>query len=292
MLIDLHTHSNASDGTDSPAEVIRLAKAQPRRLGVVALTDHDSTDGWAEAAVAADLHGITLVRGMEISTKHEGEGVHLLAYLPDPTYEPLMAELERILEGRDGRLAGILERLQHVGVDLNEAEVRRQVGGARAVGRPHIAAVMVAKGIVTTVDEAFATYLNQGRPGYLARYATSTRTMIELVTAAGGAAVVAHPWRRSRVVDGDVLQGFVEGGLAGIEVDHQNHDDEQRAELRALARDLDLIATGSSDYHGASKVNHALGCNTTSVSAYEQLLDHAAANARASGRDVPAVVGR
>ena len=290
MLIDLHTHSNASDGTDSPAEVIRLAKLQ--RLDVVALTDHDSADGWAEAAAAADHHGITLIRGMEISTKHEGEGVHLLAYLHDPTYEPLVAELDRILDGRDGRLVGVLERLEGVGVDLSQDEVRREVGDSRAVGRPHIADAMVRKGIVGSRDEAFERYLNPGRAGYVARYATSTRTMIELVTAAGGAAVVAHPWRRSRVVDRDVLQGFVEAGLVGIEVDHENHNAADRVELGALAGTLDLVPTGSSDYHGLGKLDHDLGCNTTSPSAYEQLLDRAAANAEASERDVPEVVGR
>jgi hypothetical protein len=288
VLIDLHTHSNASDGTDSPADLVRLAVK--KRLDVVAITDHDSADGWAAAVEAAERHRITLVRGMEISTKYEGEGVHLLAYLPDPTYEPLVAELDLVLQGRDGRLAGIVERLRDVGVELSEDEVRRQVANSPAVGRPHIAAVMVAKGIVTSVDEAFEKYLNQGRPGYVARYATPTRTMIELVTAAGGAAVVAHPWRRSRVVDGDVLQEFVDAGLAGIEVDHQNHNDDARATLRALADDLGLIATGSSDYHGTSKLNHELGCNTTPVAAYEGLLSRAATNAQAAGRDVPAVV--
>ena len=290
MRIDLHTHSDASDGTDSPATVVRLAAE--KGLGVVALTDHDSADGWAEATEAAERHGITLIRGMEISTKHEGEGVHLLAYLPDPTYEPLVVELDRILDGRDGRLAGILERLRDVGVDLSEDEVRHQVGDSRAVGRPHIADALAKKGIVGSRDEAFAQYLNPGRPGYVARYATPTKTMIELVTAAGGAAVVAHPWRRNRVVDGAVLEGFVEVGLVGIEVEHQNHPEEARAALRGLARDLDLITTGSSDYHGLGKLDHDLGCNTTPVSVYEQLLDRAAAHARESGRDVPAVVGR
>lgn len=289
-MIDLHTHSNASDGTDNPADLVRLAA--DKGLDIVALTDHDSADGWAEAAEAAESHGITLVRGMEISTKHEGQGVHLLAYLPDPTYEPLVAELDRILRGRDGRLASIVQRLRHEGVDLTEDEVRQQVGNSPAVGRPHIGHALVAKGYAGDVTEAFETYLNQGRPGYVARYATPTRTMIELVTAAGGAAVIAHPWRRSRIVDSDVLRDFVDAGLAGIEVYHQNHDDDQRAQLRAIATELDLVATGSSDYHGTSKSNHELACNWTTESAYEQLLSRAAANARASGRGVPAVVGR
>lgn len=134
MRIDLHTHSLASDGTDSPAEV--MAQAARAGLDVIGLTDHDSAAGWAEASEAAAATGVTLVPGMEISTRCEGAGVHLLAYLPDPEYPPLRAELRRILDGRSGRLAAMLTQLQAAGIDITEADVMTRVGGAPAIGRP------------------------------------------------------------------------------------------------------------------------------------------------------------
>jgi predicted metal-dependent phosphoesterase TrpH len=284
--IDLHTHSTASDGTYSPTDVVRLAAEAG--LDVLALTDHDSMSGWAEAAPAAVRHGIRLVPGMEISTKHAGAGVHLLGYLLDPTYPPLVTELERILAGRQGRLAAMLDQLARAGVTLTEDDVRRQVGSSPAVGRPHIADAMVARGFVADRGEAFAGWLNAGRPGHVARYATPTDSMIRLVTAAGGAAVIAHPWGRGsrRVLDVETLAGFRASGLAGLEVDHQDHDAEDRRALREVAAGIDLVVTGSSDFHGLGKVDHELGCNTTDPVQYDRLVAAAGANAAASGRDV------
>ncbi len=288
--IDLHTHSRASDGTDPPADLV--AKAATAGLDVVGLTDHDSIGGWAEASVAARNVGITLVPGMEISTKLDGAGVHLLAYLPDPTYPPLKAELERILEGRTGRLAAMLHQLREAGIDITEAEVLAQVGDTLAIGRPHIADILVAKGVVASRNEAFAAWLEWGRPGYVVRYATRTREMIRMITASGGAAVIAHPWGRGsrRILDVDTLAELQADGLVGIEVDHQDHDEEDRAKLHAIAAELDLVATGSSDFHGLGKVDHELGCNLTDPDQYERLLERASANAVASKRNVVAVV--
>jgi 3',5'-nucleoside bisphosphate phosphatase len=286
VLIDLHTHSTASDGTYRPAEVVSLAALAG--LDVLALTDHDSMSGWSEATEAAMRHGVTLVPGMEISTKYAGAGVHVLGYLLDPAYPPLVAELDQILQGREGRLSAMLEQLGRAGIAVSEEDVRRQVGSSPAVGRPHIADAMVARGLVADRGEAFATRLNAGRPGHVARYATPTDTMIRLITAAGGAAVIAHPWGRGsrRVLDLETLAGFREAGLAGLEVDHQDHGPSERNALRALATELDLVITGSSDFHGLGKVDHELGCNVTDPDQYERLLVTAAANAATSGRVV------
>jgi len=291
VLIDLHTHSTASDGTLSPAAVVDLA-AQ-RGLDVIALTDHDSAAGWADAMTRAAQVGLTLVPGMEISTKLHGAGVHLMAYLPDPTYPPLAAELDLILEGREGRLGAILEQLHDAGVDITEAEVRQRVGDAPAIGRPHVADVMVTKGIVKDRTEAFDRWLSWGRPGHVVRYATATTTMIRLVAEAGGASVIAHPWGRHGPDRPDeAALGELAGlGLAGIEVDHQQHSEQDRERLRAIARDLSLVVTGSSDHHGTGKLDHPLGCNTTEPEDYQRLLDLAAAAAARSVCSPPAVVG-
>ncbi len=291
MRIDLHSHSRVSDGTSSPTEVVRRAAALD--IDVLALTDHDTPAGWSEAADAAEAVGVCLVRGMEISTKHQGRGVHLLAYLLDPTYPPLAAELGQIMAGRDSRLAAILSNLAAEGVYVSQDEVRRQAGEHQVIGRPHVADAMVARKIVGSRQEAFGTWLDPDRPGFVVRYAPATTDMIGLVNAAGGAAVIAHPWGRSsrRILQRDSLLSLRSAGLTGIEVDHQDHSAEDRSELRGLARDVGLVATGSSDYHGDGKVDHELGCNLTTPEELRRLLDSAAANAVASGRPVPALVG-
>ncbi len=292
MRIDLHCHSTASDGTQSPATVMEEAVAAD--LDVVALTDHDSASRWAEAASAAERLGVGLVPGMEISTKHDGAGVHLLAYLLDPDFPPLVDELNKILAGREGRLTSMITQLRAVGLDITEAEVLERVGASPAIGRPHIADVLVDKGVVGDRTEAFDTWLNPGRPGYVVRYATPTARMIELVKAAGGAAVVAHPWGRGsrRVINAETLYEYAQAGLVGLEVHHQDHSPSDREALGRLAAAADLVVTGASDYHGDGKVNHDLGCNLTTPEEFARLLSIAADHARAAARDVPAVVGR
>ncbi len=291
MRVDLHTHTRASDGTQSPEELVEAAAAAG--LDVLGLTDHDTADGWAEAERAADAAGIALVRGMEISTRLDGRGVHLLAYLPDPTYPPLVALLDKVLEGRNDRVPAVLERLRTVGIDLTEEDVARVSGDAAASGRPHIADALVARGVVRDRDEAFARLLNPGMPGYVDRYAAPLRETIEVVTAAGGVTVVAHAWGRriARIPDAAAIAELAELGLAGLEVDHQDHDERARAELRGIARDLDLVVTGSSDHHGTGKVGHDLACNTTDPEELERLLALAADARRAAGRDAPEPLG-
>ncbi|MCF6379826.1 PHP domain-containing protein [Nocardioides KLBMP 9356] len=276
MRIDLHTHSSASDGTDTPAQLMREAAAAG--LDVVALTDHDAMSGWAEAQQAADEVGITLVPGLEVSTKLEHRGVHLLGYLPDPSYPPLLAELDKILSGRSSRTPGIVAALRQSGVDITEEDVRRESGGSVAAGRPHVADALVRLGLVADRTTAFAEFLNPGRPGYVNRYATPLEEMIPLIVAAGGVPVIAHPWGRRgmTVLDAAALASLKDLGLAGIEVDHQDHPPELRERLRAIAADLDLIVTGSSDHHGLGKIDHDLGVNTTDPEQYERLLSLAA----------------
>lgn len=271
MRIDLHTHSAVSDGTDSPADLIRAAVAAG--LDVVALTDHDTGDGLAEAAATADELGIGFMPGMEMSTKFAGHSVHLLAYGADLDHRELAAELDRVREGRTGRLAPVLAKLAAHDMLLTEEQVMRQVGSSPSVGRPHIADALVAAGFVTDRKEAFDRFLHDGGPAHVARYATSTEDGIRLVLAAGGVPVLAHPWGRGTrgLLTAEAMATLTEIGLAGIEVEHQDHPGPIRRELRGVAARLGLLATGSSDYHGTGKVDHDLGCNTTDRRVYEEI---------------------
>lgn len=290
MRIDLHTHSRVSDGTDDPRTLVR--KAVRAGLDVVALTDHDTAEGWSDAAAEAADADITLVRGMEISTRLGGAGVHLLAYLPDPTYPPLAAALDKILDGRNSRVPAICSKLRELGFDITARDVRRRAVDAAATGRPHVADVMIAAGFVATRDEAFERFLNPGRPAHVNRYAVPLGEAIALVSAAGGVGVIAHPWGRGRsgVLTEATLAGLRDQGLVGIEVDHQDHPPQARDTLGSIARNLDLVVTGSSDHHGTGKVDHELGCNTTAPEQFERLQDIAAQAAAASGRPAPGVL--
>jgi len=288
--IDLHTHTRASDGTHTPEELVREARAVG--LDVLGLTDHDTADGWAEAARTAQEVGITLVRGIEISTRHLGRGVHLLAYLPDPTYPPLVAHLRKILDGRSSRVPAMLERLRDVGVDVGIADVRRAADGTAATGRPHVADALVALGVVPDRSAAFRAYLNPGRPAYVNRYAAPLVEMVRIVDEAGGVSVIAHPWGRHgpESMPESALTELAGLGLAGIEVDHQDHSPADRERLRSIARALGLVVTGSSDHHGLGKLDHELGCNTTAAEDYERLMALAEAASARSGRQTPEVV--
>jgi hypothetical protein len=271
--IDLHTHSRASDGTESPAALMQAAV--DAGLDVVAITDHDTADGWSEASAAATELGIELVPGMEISTRHRGRGVHLLAYRPDPTYPPLVEELALVLDGREGRVPAMLARLRELGIDITDEDVGRAAHGAAATGRPHVADALVTLGVVADRSEAFDRFLGAGGPAYVDRYAIALEDAIRLVDEAGGVSVVAHPWGRGGLgrPDEALFARLRTIGLAGIEVDHQDHDPSMREELRAIARRLGLVVTGSSDYHGSGKTDHELGCNTTSPDDYARLME-------------------
>ena len=291
MRIDLHSHTRASDGTQSPTELVHAAVAAG--LDVLGLTDHDTTAAWAEAAAVADEVGLTLVRGIEISTRLGDRGVHLLAYLPDPTYPPLVEQLDRVLDGRSSRVPAILDRLRSHGMQIDAADVRRAAYGAAATGRPHVADAMVTLGYVADRDQAFAEWLNPGKPAYVDRYAASLVELIRVVDEAGGVAVIAHPWGRHgpASMGESTIEELAGLGLAGLEVDHEDHSPGDRDRLRAIARDLGLVVTGASDHHGAGKVDHELGCNTTDPEEYHRLLELAAVASARSGRTTPQPVG-
>ena len=272
MRIDLHTHSSVSDGTDAPGELVR--KALAAGLDVVALTDHDTFDGFDEAAAEGERLGLGVLGGMELYCSRLGNSVHVLAYGADPASPALAAEMARVRDGRLGRLAGVLRKLAELGVPVSEAEVMVQVGNSPSVGRPHIADALIAAGHVRDRQEAFDRFLADGGPAHVHRYTIEVDRGIDLVHEAGGLAVIAHPWGRGReqLLPASVLQGLVrDHKLDGLEVDHQDHDSDIRRRLRALAENLGLLATGSSDYHGTGKLDHDLGCNTTDPTVFTEM---------------------
>ncbi|KRB74934.1 metal-dependent phosphoesterase [Nocardioides sp. Root190] len=277
MTIDLHTHSRVSDGTASPGDVVRAAAAAG--LDVLALTDHDTTGGWDEAAAAARETGVGLVRGIEVSTRFRGTGVHLLAYLPDPDDAALQAELGRIVAGREDRVPAMLARLRDLGIPATDAALAEVSGGNEVTGRPHIADLLVHLGVVADRDQAFTDYLSDGGPAFIDRYAADLVEMVRLVRAARGVSVIAHPWGRgsAHVLDEDGFAELQDAGLAGIEVDHLDHDPQARHRLREIAGRLDLVVTGASDHHGTGKTGHDLGCETTAPDQLDRLLDLASA---------------
>ncbi len=278
MRIDLHTHSTASDGTDSPAELV--ANAAAAGLDVVALTDHDTTSGWAQACAALPA-GLRLVRGAELSCRSaDGRGgyctVHLLAYLFDPAAEAVVAEGERARAERRRRLATMAGRMAADGFPVDADELLAALPEGSTAGRPHIAMALVRAGLVSTVDEAFERFLNDRGRYYVPSSRTPVEASIETITRAGGVTVLAHAFahHRGTTVTAEVIKELAGAGLAGVEVDHPDHDERARARLRGLAGDLGLIMTGSSDYHGTNKVLR-LGQETTSPRMLDAIAERA-----------------
>ncbi|MFI2732896.1 PHP domain-containing protein [Streptomyces sp. NPDC018711] len=269
MRIDLHTHSTASDGTDSPAELVRNAAAAG--LDVVALTDHDTTRGHAEA-VAALPEGLTLVTGAELSCRMDGIGLHMLAYLFDPAEPALLAERELVRDDRVPRARGMVAKLQELGVPVTWEQVAR-IAGDGSVGRPHVAEALVELGVVPDVSGAFTPdWLADGGRAYVDKHELDPVDAIRLVKAAGGVTVFAHPLavKRGQVLPEASVARLAEAGLDGIEVDHMDHDEATRARLRGLAKELGLLTTGSSDYHGSRKTCR-LGEYTTDPEIYGEI---------------------
>ncbi|MBT2443280.1 PHP domain-containing protein [Streptomyces sp. ISL-36] len=269
MRIDLHTHSTASDGTDTPAELVRNAAAAG--LDVVALTDHDTTRGYAEA-IAALPEGLTLVTGAELSCRIDGVGLHMLAYLFDPEEPDLAAERELVRDDRVPRARAMVTRLQELGVPVTWEQVAR-IAGDGSVGRPHVAEALVELGVVSDVSGAFTPqWLADGGRAHVQKHELDPFDAIRLVKAAGGVTVFAHPLavKRGEVVPEAAIARLAAAGLDGIEVDHMDHDEATRARLRGLAKELGLLPTGSSDYHGSRKTC-ALGDFTTDPEIYGEI---------------------
>ncbi|WP_375499729.1 PHP domain-containing protein [uncultured Jatrophihabitans sp.] len=274
MRIDLHTHSTASDGTDSPAELIRAAAAAG--LDVVAITDHDTTGGWDEA-LAARPDGLTVVPGVEFScVHHDADGrrvsLHLLAYLADPDNEALQAEWTRLRAGRVTRGKLMVENLVADGYPISWEQVSALAADG-SVGRPHIGRALVDSGVVPDVSAAFGDLLSSRRPYYVRKPDTDVFEAIALVRGAGGLPVFAHPLARRRgpVVSDETIAAMAAAGLVGLEVQHPDHDDADRAHAAELTRDLGLLGTGSSDYHGTNKPT-PIGVCLTDPDVYEQLV--------------------
>ncbi len=282
MIIDLHAHSSASDGTDSPAELVAAAGAAG--LDVLAITDHDNTGGWEPAAQARPDH-LTLIRGAEFSTVvHVGPrtvSVHLLGYLFDPLHPAIVAEQDRLRGERLHRGMAIVAKMVAAGVPISAEQVMQIADGA-PVGRPHIGRALVAAGVVSSVDQAFESYLAGHGPYYVPKADTDLYTAIEMIAAAGGVSVIAHPRGRGefRALTADRIRDLAAHGLGGLEVDHPDHDAAERAELRSIADDVGLLTTGSSDYHGHNK-KLRLGQETTTAQTLAELI------ARTSGVTVP-----
>ena len=276
MRIDLHVHSTASDGTRPSAEV--MARAAAAGLDVVALTDHDTTAGWAAAAATAP-DGLTLVPGAEISCAVGDPSIslHLLAYLFDPWEPDLAAELAALREDRARRATAMVERLRGLGAPVEHAVVAGLAGDG-AVGRPHIARAMVEAGVVPHAAAAFTPeWIGDGGRAWVAKHALDPVEAIALVRKAGGVTVFAHPAavKRGPVVGDDVVAALAAAGLAGLEVDHPDHDAGDRRRLRELAASYGLIVTGASDDHGTF-TGDRLGCETTAPAEYEALVARAA----------------
>ncbi|MEU2126564.1 PHP domain-containing protein [Nocardia niwae] len=276
MLIDLHTHSTASDGTDTPAELVRNAAAAG--LDVVAITDHDTTAGWAEAADALPK-GMTLVRGMEMSCVGLGEDgwpvpVHLLAYLFDPTHRGFAEERERLRAERVERLRAMAERMAADGLPIDPDAVLASAGPS--AGRPHLARALVAAGVVASVDAAFDELLAPHGRYYAEKADTPLRRAVQMIATAGGVSVLAHTRarKRGRLLAVDDIRDLAGLGLGGLEIDHPDHSAADRALLTDLAAELGLLTTGSSDYHGTNKTIR-LGEFTTDPAQFEKLVGKA-----------------
>lgn len=273
MAIDLHAHTVFSDGTDTPAQA--MARALDAGVTTLGIVDHDTTDGWA-AAAADRPGGLALVRGAELSTHVVVEGrrysMHLLAYLFDPASPGIAAELARLRSDRLQRGLAIVERMVAAGLPITSDEVLAIAGDA-PVGRPHIGRALMSRGLVASVTEAFSSYLSPRGPYYVSKADTPLADAIALVRDAGGVPVIAHSRSRgaAAVTDEAFFARAAAAGLMGVEVDHPDHDDAARADLRRIAARHGLIMTGSSDYHGLNKTLR-IGQETTAPEALAAII--------------------
>ena len=269
-MIDLHTHTNCSDGTDSPRELVNKAIVQG--LEVLGIADHDTTSGWAEATES--LRGsLKLALGSEISClTNDGVSVHMLGLLFDPEHEEMQRVLEETRDGRLPRLRKMIEKMQAEGIDISIQDVELAVPSGATMGRPHLADALVAKKIVKSRDEAFTDLLHNESRFYVSHAAPTPVEAIALIRRAGGVAVIAHPFasHRGQILKAEDFSELVVAGLNGIEVDHRDQNPDERAMLRTIAQELDLVITGSSDYHGTGKLN-SLAENHTSREQWEKL---------------------
>jgi hypothetical protein len=273
--IDLHTHSTCSDGTNTVAENVALAIE--RGLDGIAITDHDTTEGYAEADRAAAGTDLRIIHGIEFSAEYDGASLHVLAYGADPTDQALRDELQRLTDTRFRRGELMIEKLQALGYDITFEQVRA-IAGDDLIARPHVADAMVQAGIVATQKQAFDEFISDDGPAYVPKHALDPVDALALIRGAGGVCVLAHPamWKGNGAVPDELIERMAADGMAGLEVDHPDHDPTQRAHYRALAERLDLIPTGASDCHG-ERYGYRMGCETTPGELVDALLARAPA---------------
>ena len=269
-MIDLHTHTTCSDGTDRPRDLVNKAIVQG--LEVLGISDHDTTSGWEEATQT--LRGsLKLALGAEISClTTDGVSVHMLGMLFDPNHEEMQQVLEETRDGRLPRMRKIIEKMRAEGMDISIEDVEKAMPVGATMGRPHLADALVAKKIVKSRDEAFIDLLHNDSRFYVSHAAPTPVEAIALIRRAGGVAVIAHPFasHRGEILKPDDFADLVAAGLNGIEVDHRDQNPDERAMLRVIAQELDLVVTGSSDYHGTGKMN-LLAENHTSREQWQKL---------------------
>ncbi|CAB5046028.1 unannotated protein [freshwater metagenome] len=269
-MIDLHTHTNKSDGTDSPRELVNKAIAMG--LTVLGISDHDTTAGWEEAAQTV-RGGLHLVLGSEISClTQDGISVHMLGLLFDQEHQQMQVMLEETRDGRLPRMRKMIEKMRAAGIDISMQDVEAARPEGATLGRPHLADALVNKGVISSRDQAFQGMLNNDSEFYVSHAAPTPAEAIAMIRSAGGVAVIAHPFAslRGQILQASDFQELIAAGLNGIEVDHRDHNPDEREMLRKLARELDLVVTGSSDYHGTGKLN-ALAEFQTSPAEWEKL---------------------
>jgi predicted metal-dependent phosphoesterase TrpH len=267
--IDLHTHSRESDGTNTVAENVALAIE--RGLAGIAITDHDTTAGYADADAAAAGTDLRIVPGIEFSAEYEGASLHVLAYWVDPTNPALVAELQRLTDTRFRRGELMVEKLRELGYDISFEQVRA-IAGDDLIARPHIAQAMVEAGIVATEREAFDRFISDGGIAYVPKHALAPMDALALIRDAGGVCVLAHPamWKGNGSVPDALIEEMAAAGMGGLEVDHPDHDEAQRTHYRQLAMRLELVPTGASDCHGA-RYDYRLGSETTPPELVDEL---------------------
>ena len=278
-MIDLHTHTTASDGTDSPFALVK--KALATGVTTLGITDHDSTAGWAEAVTAIQPQ-IQLVLGAEVSClTTDGISVHMLGLLFDGEDEQIQQMLSDSRDTRLPRMRKMVALLQADGFGISLEDVYKAAPDQATIGRPHLADALVAKKIVATRDEAFADLLHNESKYYVTHAAPTPADAIATIKRAGGVAVIAHPFasRRGQILTADTFQDLVAAGLDGIEVHHRDQNAAEQQVLTEIAGELHLVTTGASDYHGTGKLN-AMAENTTHPAQWEAL------EARASARRV------
>jgi predicted metal-dependent phosphoesterase TrpH len=269
MRIDPHTHSTASDGTDEPAEVVRVAAHAG--LDAIGLADHDTTAGWAEASREAEAAGLAFIPAVEVSTRHGGSSIHVLALWPREDAD-FLSMLKKTRTARVDRAKQIVLRLAE-DYDLEWERVALRALNAETIGRPHIADALVDLGVVPHRDAAFAELLATRSRYYVPHYAPEVEEAIAVIRSVGGVPILAHPGAEGRTFVSDDLVATLAGcGLVGLEVDHRDHSEAQRERLSRLADRLGLVRTGGSDYHGSGKQNR-LGENLTSEASYGALLE-------------------